>query len=183
MKPLRTVQWKFFQQGAGVQKKYDKATKHSGWQSWCKMHSTISRLKNIQSISKRCDKICWYKMLEQHRVTTDTKTIPANLRKPLGRTFVLTSLAWLHDYTPLVRRIVESPPRPSPSPSESRVKCGSSQLKDVDVERIRMLQEASARKAACISLLYVSLYTIMVVFEINGSDMSCSALPSALPMC
>ena len=177
MKPLRTVQWKFFQQGAGVQKKYDKATKHSGWQSWCKMHSTISRLKNIQSISKRCDKICWYKMLEQHRVTTDTKTIPANLRKPLGRTFVLTSLAWLHDYTPLVRRIVESPPRPSPSPSESRVKCGSSQLKDVDVERIRMLQEASARKAACISLLYVSLYSIMVVFEINGSDMSCSALP------
>ena len=62
-------------------------------------------------------------------------------------------------------------------PSESRVKCGSSQLKDVDVERIRMLQEASARKAACISLLYVSLYSIMVVFEINGSDMSCSALP------
>lgn len=49
MKPLRTVQWKFFQQEAGVQKKYDKATKHSGWQSWCKMHSTLSRLKYIQS--------------------------------------------------------------------------------------------------------------------------------------
>ena len=113
-------------------------------------------------------------MLEQHRVTTDTKTIPTNRRKPQETAIPGQDLC--ADIARLVARLHALGPencRKSTKAKsefiwvhlspESRVKCGSSQLKDVDVERIRMLQEASARKAASIRII-----TVRIVVQYHG---------------